>query len=241
METAERDDDVTGLYYDLRAPYEVCALLADDDTRAIGIMKHLNRALNLLDLRDLDSGAFAQSVRDAREYLRTEFTTGFCGRTDATEACVGHTHIDVAWLWSLAQTREKAIRSFASVDYLMERYPEYTFMSSQPQLYDFVKRDCPALYERIRARVAQGRWEPRRAACGWRPTATCPRAKAWCAQFLHGKRFFRDAFGRENRILWLPDAFGFSGALPQIMKQCGADYFMTTKLAWNDTDMSPTM
>ena len=58
-------------------------------------------------------------------------------------------------------------------------------------------------------------------------------------QFLHGKRFFRDAFGRENRILWLPDAFGFSGALPQIMKQCGADYFMTTKLAWNDTDMMP--
>lgn len=143
VETAERDDDVTGLYYDLRAPYEVCALLADDDTRAIGIMKHLNRALNLLDLRDLDSGAFAQSVRDAREYLRTEFYDGFCGRTDATEACVGHTHIDVAWLWSLAQTREKAIRSFASVDYLMERYPEYTFMSSQPQLYDFVKRDWP--------------------------------------------------------------------------------------------------
>ena len=109
VETAERDDDVTGLYYDLRAPYEVCALLADDDTRAIGIMKHLNRALNLLDLRDLDSGAFAQSVRDAREYLRTEFYDGFCGRTDATEACVGHTHIDVAWLWDLAQTREKAV------------------------------------------------------------------------------------------------------------------------------------
>ena len=238
VETAERDDDVTGLYYDLRAPYEVCALLADDDTRAIGIMKHLNRALNLLDLRDLDSGAFAQSVRDAREYLRTEFYDGFCGRTDATEACVGHTHIDVAWLWSLAQTREKAIRSFASVDYLMERYPEYTFMSSQPQLYDFVKRDCPALYERIRARVAQGRWEPEG---GMWLEADCNMSsgESLVRQFLHGKRFFRDAFGRENRILWLPDAFGFSGALPQIMKQCGADYFMTTKLAWNDTDMMP--
>ena len=108
----------------------------------------------------------------------------------------------------------------------MERYPEYTFMSSQPQLYDFVKRDCPALYERIRARVAQGRWEPEG---GMWLEADCNMSsgESLVRQFLHGKRFFRDAFGRENRILWLPDAFGFSGALPQIMKQCGADYFMT--------------
>ena len=88
---------------------------------------------------------------------------------------VGHSHIDVAWLWTLAQTREKAIRSFATVNYLMDRYPEYKFLSSQPQLYDFVRKDCPALFEKIRARVADGHWEPEG---GMWPTATWPAARA---------------------------------------------------------------
>lgn len=144
VETAERDDDVTGLYYDLRAPYEVCALLADDDTRAIGIMKHLNRALNLLDLRDPGQRSLRpKRAGRAPSICARNFTTASAAGQTPPKPAWGHTHIDVAWLWSLAQTREKAIRSFASVDYLMERYPEYTFMSSQPQLYDFVKRDWP--------------------------------------------------------------------------------------------------
>ncbi len=175
-------------------------------------------------------------MRDARVSAHGIFTTASAaGQTPPKPAWATRTS---TWrgCGALPKRGKKAIRSFASVDYLMERYPEYTFMSSQPQLYDFVKRDCPALYERIRARVAQGRWEPEG---GMWLEADCnlTSGESLVRQFIHGKRFFRDAFGRENRILWLPDAFGFSGALPQIMKQCGADYFMTSKLAWNDTDM----
>ena len=125
VETAVRDDEITGLYYDLKAPYEVLVQLDEGDTNAIGIGRYLEKALDMLDLRNPYSTAFYASVAAARHYMKEEFYESFCQRQPVTVDCVGHTHIDVAWLWTLAQTREKAIRSFASVDYLMERYPEY--------------------------------------------------------------------------------------------------------------------
>lgn len=238
VETAVRDDEITGLYYDLKAPFEVMAQLDEGDTNAIGIGRYLEKALDMLDLRDPYSEAFYNSVAAARRYMKQAFYDSFCQPQPVTVDCVGHTHIDVAWLWTLAQTREKAIRSFATVTYLMDRYPEYKFMSSQPQLYDFVRRDCPALFEKICARVADGRWEPEG---GMWLESDCNMAsgESLIRQFLHGQEFFGREFGRKNHVLWLPDAFGFSGALPQIMAQCGMDWFMTTKLAWNDTNCMP--
>ena len=238
VETAVRDDEITGLYYDLKAPYEVLVQLDEGDTNAIGIGRYLEKALDMLDLRDPYSAAFYSSVAAARRYMKEEFYESFCQRQPVTVDCVGHTHIDVAWLWTLAQTREKAIRSFATVNYLMDRYPEYKFLSSQPQLYDFVRKDCPALFEKIRARVADGHWEPEG---GMWLESDCNMAsgESLIRQFLHGQEFFGREFGKQGHILWLPDAFGFSGALPQIMAQCGMDWFMTTKMAWNDTNCMP--
>ena len=238
VETAVRDDEITGLYYDLKAPYEVLVQLDEGDTNAIGIGRYLEKALDMLDLRDPYSAAFYASVAAARRYMKEEFYESFCQRQPVTVDCVGHTHIDVAWLWTLAQTREKAIRSFATVNYLMDRYPEYKFLSSQPQLYDFVRKDCPALFEKIRARVADGHWEPEG---GMWLESDCNMAsgESLIRQFLHGQEFFGREFGKQGHILWLPDAFGFSGALPQIMAQCGMDWFMTTKMAWNDTNCMP--
>lgn len=238
VETAVRDDEITGLYYDLKAPFEVMRLLDEGDTNAILIGRYLEKALDLLDLREPYSGAFYASAAAARRLMKEEFYEGCCAPGPVTVSCVGHTHIDLAWLWTLAQTREKAIRSFATVNYLMDRYPEYKFMASQPQLYDFVRRDCPALFEKIRARAAQGRWEPEGGT--WlEPDCMMTGGESLIRQFLHGQEFFGREFGSRSRILWLPDAFGFSGALPQIMAQCGMDWFMTTKLAWNDTNCMP--
>ena len=151
---------------------------------------------------------------------------------------VGHTHIDVAWLWTLGVTRRKSVRSFSTVLNLMKQYPEYTFMSSQPQLYQFVKEEAPKLYEQIRARVAEGRWEPEG---GMFVEADCnlTGGEALVRQFLAGIRFFREEFGKDCEILWLPDVFGYSAALPQIMKECNIRYFMTTKINWNDTNKLP--
>ena len=138
----------------------------------------------------------------------------------------------------MAQTREKVARSFATVLKLMDEYPHYRFMSSQPQLYLFLKERYPELYARVKERVRAGRWEPEG---GMWVEADCnlTSGESLVRQFLHGKRFFRDEFGVENRILWLPDVFGYSGALPQIMKECGIEYFMTTKLAWNQFNKVP--
>lgn len=104
------------------------------------ILQSLNDSLNLVDLRQIYSPEFFESVEKADEYLQKEFYEKYCGNSDSTVYCVGHTHIDVAWLWTLRTTQDKAVRSFSTVIELMKQYPEYKFMSSQPQLYLYVKR-----------------------------------------------------------------------------------------------------
>lgn len=233
-----KNDELERFYYDLKVPFEVYQTLPEDDKDALMIAECLHGAVNRLDLRQVGSEAFFASVRRAGEYLQSGFYQTHCGRFDVTEHCIGHTHIDVAWLWPLRQTREKVLRSFANVLYLMDRYPEFKFMSSQPQLYDFVKQDCPAMYERIKQRVAEGRWE---AEGGMWLEADCnlTSGESLVRQILHGKRFFRREFGSDNVVLWLPDVFGYSAALPQILAKSGIRYFMTTKIAWNDTNRIP--
>ncbi|MCX2455143.1 alpha-mannosidase [Lacticaseibacillus nasuensis] len=153
-------------------------------------------------------------------------------------SAVGHTHIDVAWLWRLRHTREKTGRSFSTVLELMKEYPEYIFMHSTPQVYDFVKHDYPELYAQIKQRVAEGRFEPEGAT--WlEPDTNVPSGEALTRQFLYGTRFFAREFNAKQNVLWLPDVFGYSWALPQIMKGFGIDDFMTTKISWNDTNRMP--
>ena len=120
----------------------------------------------------------------------------------------------------------------------MKEYPEYVFMSSQPQLYKYVKKNAPDVYEQIKERVKEGRWEPDG---GMFVEADCNIAsgEALVRQFVHGQRFFKEEFGVDNEILWLPDVFGYSAALPQILQKCGIPYFMTTKISWNEFNKMP--
>ena len=135
-------------------------------------------------------------------------------------------------------TEDKAVRSFSTVLELMKEYPEYVFMSSQPQLYKYVKKNAPDVYEQIKERVKEGRWEPDG---GMFVEADCNIAsgEALVRQFVHGQRFFKEEFGVDNEILWLPDVFGYSAALPQILQKCGIPYFMTTKISWNEFNKMP--
>ncbi|WP_390409001.1 alpha-mannosidase [Lacticaseibacillus jixiensis] len=154
------------------------------------------------------------------------------------EFVVGHTHIDISWLWTLKQTREKAVRSFANAVYLMNRFPEMTFMSSTPLLYEAVKAHEPTLFAQIKALVTQGRWEPE-GAMYVESDVNMPTGEALVRQIALGKRRFKELFGRESEILWLPDCFGFPATLPQIMCQTGLRYFFTSKMDWNDTNRLP--
>lgn len=230
---------VEKLYYDIAVPLEAACLLPAEDKRRIDTLACLESAINLLDLRYDDSEMFFCSVDEAIGYLEKElYESDLVGSETITELCVGHTHIDVAWLWSLRQTREKVVRSFSTVISLMKEYPEYIFMSSQPQLYQYIKEDQPELYDEIKKMVAEGRWEPEGSM--W-VEADCNliSGESLVRQIMFGKKFFKDEFGVDNKILWLPDVFGYSAALPQIMKKSGIEYFMTTKINWNEFNKMP--
>src|SRR5699024_7953113 len=155
------------------------------------------------------------SLEKAQDYITKEFYEKHCGKEQAPVAfCVGHTHIDCAWLWTLKVTEDKAVRSFSTVLNLMKEYPEYIFMCRQPKLYLYVKKNAPEVYAEIKERVKEGRWEPEG---GMFVEADCNLAsgESLVRQFIYGKRFFREEFGKDNKILWLPDVFGYSAALPQ--------------------------
>lgn len=254
----EVDPEINGLYWDLQVPLQAFSRLDPDGQSRLALERVLNDAINLLDLRTpynrayLNGGpcmpenmpvvphseAYMASVQEARAFLKKNLYEDLAGHDEVIATCIGHTHIDVAWWWTVAQTREKVARSFATVLKLMDEYPGYKFMSSQPQLYQFLKERYPELYEQVKQRVAEGRWEPEG---GMWVEADCnlTSGESLVRQFVHGKKFFKQEFGVDNEILWLPDVFGYSGALPQIMKECGIKYFMTTKLAWNQFDKHP--
>ncbi len=237
-EMQEIDPLIEKLYYDLWVPLAAFSRMDEDDKTRRDIENILNNTVNLLDLRTPYSETFYVSLREASDYIDEALYSEMAGYSDVIATCIGHTHIDVAWWWTVAQTREKVGRSFATVLKLMEEYPNYKFMSSQPQLYYFLKERYPELYAQVKERIREKRWEPEG---GMWVEADCnlTSGESLVRQFIHGKRFFLEEFGLDNRVLWLPDVFGYSGALPQIMKKCGIDYFMTTKLAWNQFNKVP--
>lgn len=233
-------DEITEkLFYDIKVPLDAAKLLNLEDKRRIGILNHLINALEILDLRKPYSKNYYKSVKEAIAYLRDNFYDRECGKVnEGTVVCLGHTHIDVAWLWDLKQTREKAVRSFSTVLSLMKEYPDYTFMASQPVLYKYVKEEAPKVYEEIKERIKEGRWEAE-GAMYLEADCNLTSGESLVRQLLHGKKFFRDEFGVESKILWLPDVFGYSAALPQILKGFGIDYFVTSKISWNEYNRLP--
>lgn len=231
------DEAVDDLYYTSRAVLETVELLSENVPEHHELLSALDRAFLVIDWTEPGSDAFYESLAEARDVLRKQLDR-MPKHHPVTVRCIGHTHIDVAWLWRLKHTREKAARSFSTVLRLMELYPEYVFLQTQPQLYDYLKSDYPAIYEQIRKRVAEGRWEAGGAM--WLE-ADCNLAsgESLVRQLLYGTRFFREQFGVECRYLWLPDVFGYSWALPQILRKSGIDMFMTTKISWNQYNRMP--
>lgn len=226
-------------YYDIKVPYETACLLDSEDRDYIAIIQTINESVNLVDFRQEDSAEYRESIQKADDYMEQEFYKKRCSTENRpTICCVGHTHIDCAWMWTLKVTQDKAVRSFSTVLELMRRYPEYKFMSSQPLLYKFVKKNAPQVYEEIKRRVKEGRWETE-GAMFVEADCNLSSGESLVRQIIYGKRFFKEEFGKDNIVLWLPDVFGYSAALPQIMKKTGIRYFMTTKINWNEFNRMP--
>ena len=222
------------LYYLAKAIVETLELLEDDSTVKYALTRALDRAISQI---DWDPDCFYNTVGGALSALKAGLAQ-IRKDSDVTVNMVGHTHIDVAWLWRLKHTREKAQRSFATVLRLMDEFDEYIFLQTQPQLYQYIKNDCPEIYEKMKARIAEGRWE---ADGGMWLEADCniSSGEALTRQFLYGMRLFQKEFGHKCEYLWLPDVFGYSWALPQILKGVGIDTFMTTKISWNQYNSMP--
>ena len=197
----------------------------------------LDQACLLIDWAYPGSGEFYDSLHQADDFLN-EKINGMKKDSLVKVKCVGHTHIDMAWLWRLKHTHEKASRSFSTVLRMMEMFPEYIFLQTQPQLYEYIKEDFPEIYEEIKKRIKEGRWE---VDGGMWVEADCnlTSGESLTRQILIGSKFIKEEFGKEVEYLWLPDVFGYSWALPQILKKSGIDMFMTTKISWNQYNRMP--
>ncbi len=224
--------DVEALYFDMLVLSQLVDVLSGCDvpgTEARGV---------LLDACDLIEG---EGVVAAASAARAELAAALAQRA-APEShrvtAIGHAHIDSAWLWPIRETKRKCARTFANALRLMEDYPEYKFAASQAQQYRWMKEHYPPLYDRIREQVRAGRFEP--VGSMW-VEADCniPSGESLVRQLVHGKRFFIDEFGRETTDLWLPDVFGYSAALPQILAEAGITSFLTQKMSWNEINRFP--
>lgn len=231
------DEKLDDLYYNAMVILETIQELDQYSVDKVHLTKILNNALKLIDWSYPGSEDFYKSAHEASDFLNSEIDK-IDKDSIINVTCIGHTHIDVAWLWRLKHTREKCARSFSTVLRLMERYPEYVFLQTQPQLYEYVKNDYPELYQAIKQKVADGNWE---VDGGMWLEADCniPSGESLVRQILVGSRFIKEEFNKDVEYLWLPDVFGYSWALPQILKKSGINTFMTTKISWNQYNRMP--
>jgi alpha-mannosidase len=153
-------------------------------------------------------------------------------------AVTGQAHLDLAWLWPMDETRRKGRRTSSTVIGLMERYPEFKFNMTSAQLYAFIEEDDPDLFRQISERIGAGQWE----SIGgmWvEPDLNMPTGESLVRQLLYGQRYFQQRFGSTHAVTWLPDCFGFTPALPQLLRSAGIESFFTAKLNWSEMNKFP--
>lgn len=214
-------------YADYHTLYELWKVMPDSDLRAMKIAEALQRFTLAADFEAREPGR-SRSILEAAKELRPLLEKKN-GDTVPLFTTFGQSHLDLAWLWPLEETRRKAARTYSNQLALMERYPDYKFLLCGPTILEYLKEDYPKLYARVKEKVQAGQFVPEGAVYVESDTNLAG-GESLVRQFVLGKRWFRREFGVESRMTWLPDTFGFSGALPQIMKECGVPYFATQKL-----------
>lgn len=226
------NEAVRSLYYDFEVLYDFMKVLPVESVRYQQIFRALDDVCWIL-----ASGNSSEAIEQARGRLKPVLDKKG-GDPSLNITAIGHAHMDLGWLWPIRETKRKGARTFATALANMERYPYYLFGASQPQLFQWIKEGYPALYEQVKQKVKEGRFEVQGAM--WVEADTnVSGGEALVRQILLGKRFFKEEFGVDIRHLWLPDVFGYSGALPQILKKAGIDYFMTQKMSWNKVNHFP--
>lgn len=218
------------LYHRFRCLLDTAKLSDPDSPSTQAVLESMETVLFRIPYTDPGTEEYYRGVEEViqRLIMPEEISEGVW----STARAFGHAHIDVAWLWPLEETRLKAVSTFATACRLMDEYPHFTFLQSQPELYEFVRKREPALFDRVKKHAAEGRWIPQGAT--WvECDCNVPSGESLVRQFLYGKEYFWKHFLVDCSVLWLPDTFGFNGQLPQIMKGAEVDYFVTSKISWN--------
>ncbi|WP_199617389.1 alpha-mannosidase [Paenibacillus alkalitolerans] len=235
---ARVNEPLQSLLYTVTVISEAVRLLPEQDLRRLRLSEALHRAMDTMYDQPDSRWTDAEWIASLEQSIVSKVKENTNEQPDGIMHMVGQSHIDVAWLWPVRETVRKVSRTFSTVCALMDEYPDFRYSQSQPLLYAFAKEHYPQLYEKMKARIAEGRWEL--VGGMWvEPDLNIPSGESLVRQILYGQRFYKQEFGKTSSIEWLPDTFGYCASLPQLLKQAGVEYFMTTKLNWNDTNPFP--
>lgn len=227
--------DVEAYIYDIEVAFEALEYIEDEYIRS-KVYSAVDDSLHTVNY-DFENDEVIKSIAEAR-VIYNDLISQIKWTPQSEVIMTGHSHIDVAWLWRVQESIRKSARTFSNVVNLMNQYPEMTFSQSQAVLYKMIKDHYPEIFEKIKEKVALGQWD----ICGnvWVEADTnIASGESLIRQVLYGTEFFRKEFGKVSKTYWLPDCFGFSAALPQIIKGCGMENFITSKLSYNDTTKFP--
>lgn len=232
MDLAVFNREIHELCLDLEVLFELQAELPESSPRRMRILQGLDDALDRVDLQRI-----ADTAGEAREVLAPLLERPAEASAHHVSA-IGHAHIDSAWLWPLRETIRKVARTSSSMTELIGQDPDFLYGMSSAQQYKWLKVHRPEVYAKVKAAVAEGRFVPLGGM--WVESDTVmPSGEALSRQFLYGQSFFRDEFGAACRGVWLPDSFGYSPALPQLMRRAGFEWFFTQKISWNQVNKFP--
>ncbi len=231
-ELAVSDRELEAAWNDLRILFELAEAVGTADHHSVEIVRTLDKVALAIDLGDVRRSLLSQRhlwdrLLDSPGPARSHVVTA-----------VGHAHIDSAWLWPLRETRRKCARTFSTAIALMDDEPDYVFVCSQAQQHAWMQEHYPRLFEKMKEKAAIGQFEP--VGSMWvEPDTNLPSGESLVRQLVFGKRFFLEHYGIETDDCWLPDAFGYSANLPQILRSAGVRFFLTQKLSWNEIDRFP--
>ena len=236
MELVVKNTEIYNFYYDVSVLYDLATQLDPDSLRRNKILYGLYHTLIKIHFT-ADEHTFTQEIMEASLKIQP-LLQKHNGDTIPEIYSVGHAHIDHAWLWPISETIRKAARTYANMTRYINEYPEFIYLQSQPAQLELVKEHYPAIFQEIVKAFNKGKWEPN---AGMYIEADCniPSGESLIRQFLEGLHVTQEIFHYKADTLWLPDVFGYSAALPQIMQGCGIKYFVTSKINWNDTTRFP--
>ncbi len=234
-----KDEVICDFYFDLKTLNQLVSCMDRNSFRRADVIKTLVKVHEIIYYApdDVSEEVFYDAIIKAAPLLKEQLCKGNSS-TVPFAGLIGHSHMDTAWLWHIGETIKKCARTYANELSLMEQYPEYTFIQSSTYHGEMIRKHYPELFERIVKKVAEGKYEPNGGVfieCDCNITS----GESMVRQFLWGQRFTRKYFNYTSNSFWLPDTFGYSASIPQIMKGCQVDYFLTTKMAWNDTTEFP--